>query len=421
MRVGLAAISLALMGLASVQAEDTRAGAFVERDDLIVITGAELPQLRGAPISQLRAFAQRGARLEAIAFQVDERTPELDYCWTRGRSPVKDVDSGRLDDDDELVFLARDAGTRASREESPGAGTTGRVEVSLSDGAQDASVYVYAFGEDAPPRATARHVGVLEDRSGGLRFRGRTFDVAVTGSLGTTGVPRNIRVARADGTPGPVIVRNAARTHLQASHSFVRIERDEPAMRTSMGSSFLDGPVRVVVPVALEAYLVWGNWITARRSYVSIHGRTWELRASVAMPVSLDEDGPSTAALGVELTPPVAEWTLRNEHNKEPVLLANATALDRRFSNWCVLSGPHGAVVTRLVLDPRLASPRSTLHLDLPQGFVGFSVDLTGLRKADEAQAYDVHYLVRFLPGYRRGDEQALLREYERPLRVAVR
>jgi hypothetical protein len=62
--------------------------------------------------------------------------------------------------------------------------------------------------------------------------------------------------------------------------------------RTALGSSYIDGPVRIVAPVALEAYLIWGTWISDSRAYVIVSGHTWELHAALSLPVNLDGNAP---------------------------------------------------------------------------------------------------------------------------------
>src|ERR1700730_11999707 len=80
----------------------------------IVLKGAAMPQLVGAPESHLEVLAQHDGRLAPIPFQVDEVLPD-------GRSPLLGVpeplsrDSpGILDRDDEVTMMLADLGDRAS-------------------------------------------------------------------------------------------------------------------------------------------------------------------------------------------------------------------------------------------------------------------------------------------------------------------
>ena len=132
-------------------------------EDLVVLTGAELAKLKGVPSDLIRVYAAKDGDLLPIPFQVDERTPELEYCWRAGPDPVKDVDDGRLDDDDEVALRAADAGDRTGKSI---AGATARVEVQIDDpvNGHKAWAYVLAFDDKEhppPPRTEKRRVEVI--------------------------------------------------------------------------------------------------------------------------------------------------------------------------------------------------------------------------------------------------------------------
>ncbi|MBI3726482.1 hypothetical protein HY251_21370, partial [bacterium] len=115
----------------------------------------------------MRALACREGKLVPIRFQVDARTPQLNYAWTSGEEATKD--RGRIDDDDEIVFMARDAGDRASPAllDLPG---TQRQEVELQDPSGGrAWVYLVAWPDpehEPPERATGSYVSLSTDASG---------------------------------------------------------------------------------------------------------------------------------------------------------------------------------------------------------------------------------------------------------------
>jgi hypothetical protein len=69
--------------------------------DPVVITGGLLSDLTGDPLHDIFVYAYRGTALAQIPFQIDERDGSGTYV------PVED---GHLDDNDELVFMAMDAG-----------------------------------------------------------------------------------------------------------------------------------------------------------------------------------------------------------------------------------------------------------------------------------------------------------------------
>src|SRR5207302_20645 len=92
---------------------------------------------------------------------------------------------------------------------------------------------------------------------GGARMRTEFFEVASVASPGLAGRPTGIRLRGRDGSVGPEIVKDAARFKLDARYLLARIERSGAEARSALGSSWIDGPVRIVAPVTLEAYLIW--------------------------------------------------------------------------------------------------------------------------------------------------------------------
>lgn len=148
---------------------------FATHTEPIVLAGADVPGLAGASPASIVAWRYH-AGWEQIPVQVDERTT-VDAAviyhrpdptgvkltvyadprtWT-GADP-----DATLDADDEVVFMAGDAGERAPSGPGP-AGVTGQpgVEVALSDrAAPGATGYVYLFRQAGglEPSAGARYV-----------------------------------------------------------------------------------------------------------------------------------------------------------------------------------------------------------------------------------------------------------------------
>ncbi|NOY77698.1 MAG: T9SS type A sorting domain-containing protein [Calditrichaeota bacterium] len=73
----------------------------------VVLTGAQVPELAGAPVGEISlwAFDAATGSWKALPFQIDERGPSGSYFST---------DNGVLDANDELVFMVSDFGDAAS-------------------------------------------------------------------------------------------------------------------------------------------------------------------------------------------------------------------------------------------------------------------------------------------------------------------
>jgi len=153
----------------------------LDRDrDPVVMTGLELPPFSGVPVDRIAAFRYQAGWVQ-IPLQIDERD-WVDFGTVYDQAPVGIVtlaytdpttysgaDSDPLfDGDDELVFMAADAGDRvayaryAPEELIAGSG----IEVAISDPLDGGTGYVYLFETD----------GTL-DPSAGTSYGTYTFDL----------------------------------------------------------------------------------------------------------------------------------------------------------------------------------------------------------------------------------------------------
>jgi len=136
----------------------------VNRPDPVVLEGRKLPKVKGADIARIRVFAYREGGWEAIPFQVDERFVKRGCSAPRYViAPEADPDP-TFDDDDELVFLARDMGTKAPAGDiSVGSGLRPKAITAISAaglGGERGYAYVMIF--DSPPSPRAKRGGYME-------------------------------------------------------------------------------------------------------------------------------------------------------------------------------------------------------------------------------------------------------------------
>lgn len=126
-------------------------------NDPLVLPGDLVSLFHGLPIHHLRLLAHDGRRLAVIPFQIDERDPEGNFILTGGQSAGTDIDNGRFDYNDEVVWLAKDTGSRAPREEWAAIGDRG-AEIAIvdpKDASQKGWVYLIHVPEN-PPRLSPK-------------------------------------------------------------------------------------------------------------------------------------------------------------------------------------------------------------------------------------------------------------------------
>ncbi len=81
------------------------ANTLTRQRDVVVVNGAALPALAGAPLDELFLYRFDGAAWQQIPFQFDQVDPVSNSYVITG--------DGSLDPADELAFLAQDAGQQA--------------------------------------------------------------------------------------------------------------------------------------------------------------------------------------------------------------------------------------------------------------------------------------------------------------------
>jgi hypothetical protein len=161
-RPALALLLLAAVGIARAGEEPSPLGPCGPIDrpyDALEVPGAELRRLRRPPIVTTGLLAMRGGRAVAIPFQVDEREGRH-IEFTAGPEPTEDDSPGILDGGDEVVFMACDAGERATPEAVAAAAPGARAwrEIRITDPRNGRTAWAYFVVADAPPRTAKRYV-----------------------------------------------------------------------------------------------------------------------------------------------------------------------------------------------------------------------------------------------------------------------
>ncbi|HXV99318.1 MAG TPA: hypothetical protein VEC93_12925, partial [Anaerolineae bacterium] len=97
-------VSLALVGASTkAQSAPVTPAAINRPQDPVIVTGANLTAHVGAPVNELVLFVYQAGVWTPIPFQIDERTNDITGTYVIS-------DDGLLDANDELVFMAADAG-----------------------------------------------------------------------------------------------------------------------------------------------------------------------------------------------------------------------------------------------------------------------------------------------------------------------
>lgn len=157
--------------------------------DPIEVSGIDVPNILGMEISNLRAIASRNGKLTSIPYQIDQKGSDNDWVWsvTYKTTIIDNWDDDSFDQDDSLenltyddqdppgknifddndviVFLAKDAGDR-DRERIKRIGAERLTELEIIDPVNQSKGWVYLayFKSNVPALSNIRYVQYEPER-----------------------------------------------------------------------------------------------------------------------------------------------------------------------------------------------------------------------------------------------------------------
>jgi hypothetical protein len=439
---------VAVLALSSVSSAQQATKTLSRTIDAVVVPGRALgPKLRGATIARLRVYAARGGFPVPILYQIDERNAAGTYCYDQGpiEKRVRDQDRGLLDDNDELVVMARDSGDRLSPDKfNLVPGHTAVQEVELKDPVAGGVGWIYVFrfdGTALPQRLNTPLVSLTsrvhndEERTWtwqGERFlfdndRSRKNDVRAT--FASFFEPGAGGGKRGPNTIDSTIVRAVV------SFMWVEVVRQSNDIRVELGA-WLAGPIRVIAQNVLQVYLALGMWASAPDSYIILWPNKVSMPTNARCPVNLDESGESSYTLCMDLSKEARGWKFYNSQNPTPVDIDGRTsaaerALNSSWPEWNCAFGPNGAIISKFVIPEQMKRRTNRLvyiddeYFKRPEdeegiefepgarGTNGYYVDMKGLKEGTYPGDYIVWYAAA---PFVVGDHQKYLDEWERPI-----
>lgn len=307
--------------------------------------GASLACLNGRAETAVALFAC-DPDCAPIPWQLDERDGDGRWALDGGPEPNPDDPPGVIDGNDDMVWMAADAGARiAARDRLPPGDCA--LELSVRQGARERWAYAVATAAPAP-RSPLRYVRYdpAIDRVEGER-------VAVGFGAPT---PRYLAVRSGAGAFGPNLLdRLKVRAHARFL-GFIPLGRDEDDIQYAF-SAWRAGPVRVI-----RREYQWVSLASWLRTPI-FETETLMTRDAMTLPVRLRLNFPPTYFFaGIEVQAVLDFRDLRGWRiaaaGTEPVPVASdgVARLDGARSDWVAMRGPDATLVLELVRGPSLAS-----------------------------------------------------------------
>ena len=209
-------------------------------DDPVTVHGKDMKNLTGKPIAKFRLLVWKEGKFVPAPYQIDERLPSGDWVFPISDPPEKDVDSGLLDDNDELAFMARDAGDEAPEgARAPGAKAGARITV--RDPVDGSTGYAYLFIFDDPPEPSRADYATYKVDKEWMWMIGQSYKLA-------TGVEESyfdkLMLKRPDGSWTPDILDRYKSRGLGIPIPGMSTIPESNAKAKAVG--WIDGPVRVI-------------------------------------------------------------------------------------------------------------------------------------------------------------------------------
>ncbi len=403
----------------------------IERlSDPIILTGKQLSPMEGTSISHLYLYSKVGDKVERIPSQIDERNAKGDRSLTSPKGKPVNPDDGKLDENDELVFMSRDLGGRISRAELP-KGAEKVVEITCQDPTSTGKGWAYLVAHPAPVGGeTRRYVNYDLKKD---YINAANYELGYTPGAMKSYFSTMILKNGAQGRSPNVLDRFKFRTNLSLLFGLINIERTEDDMRSVL-IGYKDGPVRAIRRCGNSMYIKFG--IRSPTSVIDnyYYGDSIEWPTLIKLSFNV-----STIASEASLTSG-CDWNTKatglhysNSLNTKPVLVDGIMSeaeknLDKKPYAWSILSGKQGSLISRLWLSKSLVMGKELLYiddkniLDPPEGceghwgYNGWEFDIITVSKG----THEFISYFYFPKDYKPGAEKAYLDILDHPIRMTT-
>ncbi|HVO26434.1 MAG TPA: hypothetical protein VMW56_22720 [Candidatus Margulisiibacteriota bacterium] len=384
--------------------------------EVVTIEGREFPAAFRVAVGRLTLWRMTGGTLAPVPFQVDERDASGQLALPNGPEPSQDESPGVFDDNDLLVFAARDLGERAP--------VTNAVEIQVTDPLTGESRWAYLRLDVATPACTPEDV---EYDAGARLVRARAYSL----TLGTH-VPTAFRFMDGHRVYGRNLLdRLKVRVTAHVFWGLLQFHRNEDDVTTEL-LAWKGGPVRVIQRSQLKVRLGYGlspPKIVAEDFYTA---DTFESPIIVRLPFDLRYVfGDLTVRIFLDFDGLRDSRIFANGQPPEPIGCDHpAPGVNGIATNWFGVTGPEGTFVHALRVSPTLRTLRSALYAvadrspdppeRVPGNCPGVGYTLTqwgGMSRGTHQISMVIRAFEHFVPG----DERAFLASLDNALLTTVR
>ena len=403
--------------------------------DPVISKGKDLQGMKDLTLEGFRLFAYHRDQWEPVPFQIDEIDEDGLYVLPLGKKPNKDNGKAqlpeKLDDNDEIVFMAMDLGDRAPKGKWP-VRERHAAEIEVRDTLSGGRGWAYLFWSENPSPPSTRDYVRFDPGEDRIHSELYTLGYSPAKDLVYT-----TYMAIPPGCGGSDVnlldrinIRFTASIFLK-SITFSRNEDDF----ISEVIAYKDGPVRAMRRVANSLRLVLGLQSPKIIAYSMYYRDAIETPNTLHLPVGLGtvaksiyfEGGSDYSHNGLGMQ-------FYSSNNPKGVVVdgrmsPQELAMDYGEHVWTMMSGPQGHILARLEMGPgfREVLGKNLIYTDdvqrsnAPEGEPGATpkigyafTNILALKRG--TYYYNVRF--HFLRSYRPGREKPYLDILDHPLEI---
>jgi len=338
-----------------------RDGRFYEP---VEVPGNILDSLKGRKIENLAVYVFRAGEWRPILFQVDELTPEGEFVLTNGPESNSNKANGVFDNQDMIVFMARDAGEKAETDKVPnGAESVVPVELINPDNQKSSWVYIALFSGRAPSPGLPP-ISILSVKEDKFNFKFSTYgyDSLINRREGkpipTIFINKLWVLPEAGGNGQNIIDRQKIRGEFTFLGGTIKIPFNENLISGGV-VAYKPGPVRIISRSCM--YPLFPMKIKGPKFYIeSIMVDTLTL-TTTTIQVPFDPGSLITEmklAFTTDLSPMAKGMRFYNSVNQggfkiDGMMDQSELAFIKTKDNWRLVTGPQGAQIQFTKFDPK--------------------------------------------------------------------
>ena len=398
---------------------------------VVIVSGNQLEKLVGVPIDRLRVYRLGSDGFKPIPFQVDQRDDSDRMIFPLGPDPIVAETDRLLDENDELVLMAFDAGAVVS-DGDPFLIGKRLVRVTISDSVSGAAGEIVIFeGDGEYPLSPEDYVSFDEAKhlttARGYELGSRPEAPATIEHMTVTNGRKRVNI----------LDRMKFRGEAYLLMRLFKFRRDETDLLSSL-RAYIDGPVRVIRQMDYALRAVWNFNTPSVRRETPAYAYHTEFPNDMNVPFKLSRVFTDvTLQTGFDFRPEMGTARLYTDAFSDPVIIdgkmsENEMGLGRYFPTWFAVEGDFGCMMFLIVLNDELrktgvsATLRYMDDINIPDppetvaGSYGSAMyEITNVLEMPKG-LHKFNVVFYFTPDCRPGLEADALVDLRNPLQVQV-